>query len=221
MPPGAGMFTAIGQLLIGLLVWPFQFAARRLQKARTLEPLEKELRRAARGAAVLVLSTWFAVWALWPVWLADLRGPGFDTSATLWLLLYVALTMWGLSAFLVGANRSNGARDGMKAFLAIINLAIGVGLVVGVVILFPPVHAFEGASPSQPARSAHHIAMFCTLAFPVWLTVTGLVRFVLLTFSGAPAARLIARYQRRRARPMRFATERRRWFNIFRRGRNA
>jgi hypothetical protein len=180
MPPGAGMFTAVGQLVISLLVWPFQFAARRVQKVRTLEPLEKELRRASRGAAVLVLSTWFAVWALWPVWLADIRGPGLDTRATLWLAGLVAVITWGLVRLLAGAARCRGARDGMKAFLACLALLLGLAATVAGVLLFPPVRAFEGASPSQPARSAHHVAMFCTLAFPVWLTVTGLVRFVLL-----------------------------------------
>jgi hypothetical protein len=177
MPPGAGIITLCGLILLV----PFEIWRERSRKWATLSPLEQNLQRASHGIAFGVLVPFGALAmfgkrgigeavAAVPV---DPVGHGLPAAALAALLVY------GIARFVVGWRRSAGIREGLLATRAFIKLAIGSALTVW--LLSKPQFDWNETAGQQVAVAF--------LVLPLWLTITGVIRFVLLV---RPAGRALS-----------------------------
>lgn len=177
MPPGAGIICLFGLILLV----PFQMWRERLQKWATLSPIEQNLQRASQGIALAVLVPFGALAifgkrgigdavAAVPV---DPVGHGLPAAALAALLIY------GIARFVVGWRRCAGVREGLLATRAFIKLAISSALTMWM---------FSNLQFDWNNTDGQEVA-FAYLVLPLWLAITGAVRFVLLV---RPAGRALS-----------------------------
>jgi hypothetical protein len=162
------------QLADNLILWVVRRPAARARQWRSLDPIEQNLQRASHGVAYIV----FPLAALWLV------GPsvvgaflsGFTPGVR--LLLIGACAVWfavAVGRLYAGWRRIAGLRDGPLAGRAFGKLAVGAFL------LYWLPHGLI-------ASSLDPWAVHVLLLVPLWLAVTGFVRFVLLV---RPAGRAL------------------------------
>jgi hypothetical protein len=179
MPPGVGAFALFGLILM----LPFDLWRAQSQKWASLSPIEQNLQRASHGiafgllvplGAVAIFGNRSIVEAVAAV-PADPLGHGLPAAGLVVLLIY------GIARFVVGWRRSAGVRDGLLATRAIIKLAIGTGLTVW---MLNNLH-FNWSDPSDKQRA------FALFVLPLWLAITGSVRFLLLVHPASRALGLV------------------------------
>jgi len=182
------MFYIAGLLLIGVplallrdlwrLTPRLQMQARR---PREVTQVEINLRRTSRGAAFTLLLPFSAV--------VICGKPGIKTAVAAFALNYpaavglaalglAALFVFGLAQCVAGWRRSAGVRDGLLATRAFIKLAIGAGLALWLYV--------DLVTPATD-----RLAVVAILLCPLWLVITGAVRFVLLMRRGRAAVPLV------------------------------
>jgi hypothetical protein len=179
----AGLFALEWMLRRGLPLI-VRSVLRSRQKFEYLSPLEQNLRRASQGFALMVLSaaavlvmprTWLTgghyVTALWP-WVLDHPRDAWP------LFVCAGLFAIGTIRFLAGAKKAAGARDDIKKPKAAVKLAVGVGIISYLMIVYPRIGAFPGGF--YPAMLAWSLG--------IWMALVGGMRFALLTITLTPAA---------------------------------
>jgi hypothetical protein len=177
MPPGAGAFALLGLILFV----PFEIWRERSQKWASLSPIEQNLQRASHGIALGVLVPFGTLAIFGKRSIADAAaavpvdpvGHGLPAAGLAALLLY------GVARFVVGWRRSAGVREGLLATRAFIKLAIGTTVTVWVLSNLQ--FDWHNAAGQQVA--------FAFLVVPLWLAITGAVRFLLLV---RPAGRALS-----------------------------
>jgi hypothetical protein len=155
-------------IVVLLIALPFALLGSLLRLAggterwRRLDPTEQNLQRCSHGAVCALLPV-AAVFALQGTVTARFLGQ-YPAAALLLIGAAVPLMVCGIARFVAGWRRCAGVRDGLLTLRAFVKLCIGAGLALLVLSAGPMLRD----------------ARFALLLLPLWLLVTGLVRFVLV-----------------------------------------
>ena len=160
------------QLADNLILWLVRRPAARVRQFAALNPIEQNLQRCSHGGAYIVLPL-VALYRFGPGEVGRFASLGFapgvrllaDRRGALWFVFAVA-------RFVAGWRRCAGVRDGLLAAGAFVKLAAGFGSVV-----------LLGSNLANDRLLAG--ALFLV---PLWLAITGFVRFVVLV---RPAGRAL------------------------------
>ena len=172
------LIPLVCQLADNVILWLVRRPAARVRQFGLLDPIEQNLQRASHGMAFMLLPVIAALYLFGPGEVGnDVAALGLDPRAhalaSALLGLGVLLFVYGFARFKAGWRRCAGVRDGLLAAGAFVRLAAGVG--VCWVLL--------GSNLANDRLLAG--ALFLV---PLWLAITGFVRFVVLV---RPAGRAL------------------------------